>query len=41
MKPTAKFGTATAVNMYYKSAGTDYLLHFPFGYKVLVGHKCG
>ena len=40
MKPTAKFGTATAVNLFYKAAGTRYLLHFPFGYKIVDGHKC-
>jgi hypothetical protein len=40
MKPTAKFGTATAVNLYYESAGTRYLLHFPFGYKIVDGHPC-
>jgi hypothetical protein len=40
MKPTAKFGTAKAVNLYYKSAGTHYLLHFPVGYKIVDGHPC-
>ena len=40
MKPTAKIGTATAVNLYYKSAGTRYLIHFPIGYKIPVGGHC-
>jgi hypothetical protein len=40
MKPTARYGTATAVNLYYKSGGTQYLLHFPVGYKIVDGHPC-
>jgi hypothetical protein len=40
IKPSGKLGTATAVNLYYESAGTRYLLHFPYGYKIWVGHTC-
>ena len=40
MKPAAKFGTATAVNLYYESAGTHYLLHLPVGYRIVDGHPC-
>jgi hypothetical protein len=40
MKPTAKFGSATAVNLYYRSGGKRYLLHFPLGYKIVDGHPC-
>jgi hypothetical protein len=39
-KTTGKFGTSTAVNLYYKSAGKQYLLHFPYGFSVRVGRKC-
>ena len=41
VKPSGKLGSATAVNLYYHSAGTHYLLHYPFGVQVPVGHKCG
>jgi hypothetical protein len=40
VKPTAKLGTATAVNLYYRSAGRRYLRQFTDGYKIVVGHKC-
>jgi hypothetical protein len=40
MKPSGKLGMATAVNLYYESAGSHYLLHFPWGYQVPVGHTC-
>jgi hypothetical protein len=40
VKPSGRLGTATAVNLYYKSAGTHYLLHFPYGPQVPVGHAC-
>ena len=40
MRPSGKFGTATAVNLYYKSGGTRYLLHFPYGYKIEIGRRC-
>lgn len=40
VKLFAKLGTATAVNLYYESAGTHYLLHFPYGYKIWVGRTC-
>ncbi len=40
IKPTGKIGTASGVNLYYKSAGTRYLIHFPVGYKVPVGRRC-
>ncbi len=40
VKPTAKVGTATAVNLYYKSAGTHYVIHFPIGYRIQVGSRC-
>jgi hypothetical protein len=40
LKPSGKVGTATAVNLYYTSAGTRYLLHFPYGYQILNGHGC-
>jgi hypothetical protein len=39
MKPSGKLGTATGVNLYYESAGTGYLIHFPIGYKLPVGHN--
>jgi hypothetical protein len=40
VKPSGTLGTATAVNLYYRSAGTRYLLHFPYGPRIPVGHKC-
>jgi len=40
VKPSGKIGTATAVNLYYESAGTHYLLHFPYGPQAPVGHAC-
>ena len=40
MQASAELGTATAVNLYYKAAGTRYLLHIPYGYKVFVGRTC-
>ena len=40
VRPSGKLGTATAVDLYYKSGGTRYLLHFPYGLQVPVGHKC-
>jgi hypothetical protein len=40
VKPTSQIGTATAVNLYYEAAGTRYLIHFPIGYQVPVGHRC-
>lgn len=40
VKPSGKVGTATAINLYYKSGETRYLLHFPYGLQVPVGHKC-
>jgi hypothetical protein len=40
IKPSGKLGTATAVNLYYQSAGTHYLLHIPYGYKIWVGRTC-
>jgi len=40
VRPTAKLGTATAINMYYESAGTHYLRHFRDGLKIQVGHIC-
>ncbi len=40
VKPTAKVGAATAVNLYYKSAGTHYVIHFPYGYRIQVGNRC-
>jgi len=40
VKPSGKLGTATAVNLYYNSGGTHYLLHFPYGPEVPVGHEC-
>lgn len=40
VKPTAKLGTARAINLYYKSGGTRYLRHFTDGLQVPVGHKC-
>lgn len=39
MKPSGELGTATGVNLYYESAGTRYLIHFPIGYKLPVGHN--
>jgi hypothetical protein len=39
-KPLGKFGTSTAVDLYYESAGTHYLLHFPYGFSVRVGRTC-
>jgi hypothetical protein len=40
VKPSGKLGAATAINLYYKSGGTRYLLHFPYGLQVPVGRKC-
>jgi len=40
IKPSGKLGTTTAINLYYESAGTRYLLHIAFGYKILVGRTC-
>jgi hypothetical protein len=40
LKPSGKVGTAAAVNLYYTSAGTRYLLHIPNGYQILNGHFC-
>jgi hypothetical protein len=40
VKPTAKLGTATAINMYYHVGGTHYLRLFTDGVKIPVGHKC-
>jgi hypothetical protein len=39
-KPLGKFGTSTAIDLYYESAGTRYLLHFPYGFSVRVGPTC-
>lgn len=39
-KPLAKFGSSTAVDLYYESAGTHYLLHFPYGFSISVGPTC-
>jgi hypothetical protein len=40
VKPSGKVGTSTAVDLYYESAGTPYLLHFPYGFTVRVGRTC-
>jgi hypothetical protein len=40
VKPTGNLGTATAVNMYYESAGRRYLRQFTDGYKIVVGRHC-
>jgi hypothetical protein len=40
MKVSGKVGTTAAVNVYYESAGTHYLLHIPYGYKIWVGRTC-
>jgi hypothetical protein len=40
VKPTAKLGTATAINMYYEVGGTHYLRQFTDGLQIPVGHKC-
>lgn len=39
-KPSGKVGSSTAVDLYYESAGTRYLLHFPYGFTVRVGRTC-
>jgi hypothetical protein len=39
-KPTGKDGTSTAVDLYYESGGTHYLLHFPYGFEVKVARTC-
>lgn len=40
VKPSAKVGTATAINLYYQASGTHYLLHVPYGLKISVGRTC-
>jgi hypothetical protein len=40
IRPSGKVGTAKAVDLYYKSAGTRYLLHFPYGLNIPVRHTC-
>jgi len=40
VKTSGKFGTSTAIDVYYESAGTRYLLHFPYGFSVRVGPTC-
>jgi hypothetical protein len=40
VKPTAKLGTATAIDMYYEADGTHYVRRFTDGLKVPVGGKC-
>jgi hypothetical protein len=40
VKPTAKLGTTTAINLYYNVDGTRYLRHFTDGLKIQVGHIC-
>lgn len=40
VKPSATLGTATAIDLYYRSGGTRYVLHFAYGIRVPVGHKC-
>jgi hypothetical protein len=40
VKPSGKYGTSTAVNLYYESGGTHYLLHYPYGFSVRVGRSC-
>jgi hypothetical protein len=40
VKPSGKLGTAEAIDLYYRSGGVRYLLHFPYGLQVPVGHEC-
>jgi hypothetical protein len=40
VKPSGRVGTSKAINLYYETGGTRYLLHFPYGLKVWVGRTC-
>jgi len=40
LKPSGARGFARAVEVYYKSGGTDYVLRWPIGVDVFVGHGC-
>jgi len=37
VKPSGTVGTANAINLYYQTGGTHYLMHLPHGLKIWVG----
>jgi len=39
VKPSGTVGTANAINLYYETGGTQYLMHLPHGIKIWVGRS--